>query len=466
MNGMAGTGKTTITHSVCTELDETCELGASFFCSRTMPECRQVKYIIPCLAYQLARFSHGFRNELVKALESDPDACGKAPKIQYEKLMVGPLTAVKDYLPTTFVVVIDALDECENDNAVGQILDLLLSSPDTMPIRYLVSSRPEKEIYGRMMRRAGARLVLHNLEPASVRNDIEAYMRDELMDISLTEPQWKAILMRCGVLFIYASTVCLYIKQGHEMKNLDETVRAIIEAASTPMSCGDEQTIDKLYTAILTNAFDKSKMSELNRTAAKTLLDAVICAAEPISLEVCANMLGLGNAERVDALLQPLRSVVNVAEKAKVVTTLHASFPDFLLSPHRSAWFFCDQKTRNTGLAEACLRIIITADPGFNICELSSSYRLDSEVEGLDQHVAKTIPPQLSYASRYWSKHLNLGEYRPELTNLVHDFFLSKLLVWMEVINLTGHIRRATSIIQDAEKWCTVSDVIQVNLLG
>ncbi|CCO33398.1 hypothetical protein BN14_07473 [Rhizoctonia solani AG-1 IB] len=455
MNGMAGTGKTTITHSVCTELDETCELGASFFCSRTIPECRQVKYIMPSIAYQLARFSPCFRDKLVEALERDPDACSRAPKIQYENLIIKSLVAAQAYLPTKFIVVIDALDECENDNAVGQILDLLLSSPDAMPIRYLVSSRPEKEIYGRMMRRAGPRLVLHNLEPASVRNNIEAYMRDELMDVPLTETQWKAILMRCGVLFIYASTVCLYIKQGHEMKNLDETVRAIIESASTPMSYGDEQTIDELYSIILTNAFDKSKMSEANKTAAKSLLDSVICGVEPTSLEVYAGMLGLGNAERADALLQPLRSVVNVTEKAKLVTTLHASFPDFLLSPDRSARFFCDRKSRNTEMAEACLRIIMAVNPGFNICQLSSSYRLDSEIEGLDEHVAKTVSAQLNYASRYWSKHLNLGEYRPELSNMVHDFFSSRLLVWMEVMNLTKHIDRATSIIQHAEKWCT-----------
>ncbi|CCO33399.1 Vegetative incompatibility protein HET-E-1 [Rhizoctonia solani AG-1 IB] len=455
MNGMAGTGKTTITHSVCTELDETFELGASFFCSRTMPECRQVKYIIPSIAYQLARFSYGFRNELVKALESDPDACGKAPKIQYEKLIAGPLAAVQAYLPKKFIVVIDALDECENDDAVGQILDLLLSSPNTLPVRYLVSSRPEPEIHDRMVSRAGARLVLHELEPASVHMDIEAYMRDELKDIPLTEPQWKAILLRCGVLFIYASTVCRYIRQGHKMKSLNEAVHAIIQSSSTPMAHGDQKTINGLYLTILTNAFDKSEMSEMDKARAKDLLDAVICAAEPITLGVYADMLGLGNAERVDALLQPLRSVVNVTEKTGLVATLHASFPDFMFSEDRSGRFFCDRKRQNIGMAQACLRIIMAAEPGFNICELSSSYKPDNEIEGLDEHVAKTISPQLNYASRYWSKHLNLGEYRPELINIVRDFFSSRLLLWMEVVNLIKHKHHATSIIQDAEKWCT-----------
>ncbi|CEL63511.1 hypothetical protein RSOLAG1IB_10819 [Rhizoctonia solani AG-1 IB] len=54
INRMAGTGKNTIAYTICSEFEKTCQLGASFFCSRTMPECRQVKNIIPSIAYQLA----------------------------------------------------------------------------------------------------------------------------------------------------------------------------------------------------------------------------------------------------------------------------------------------------------------------------------------------------------------------------------------------------------------------------
>ncbi|CAE6431497.1 unnamed protein product [Rhizoctonia solani] len=60
MNGMAGTGKTTISTTVCSILEKRHELGASFLCSRLLPECRNVKLILPTLAYQLARFSIPF----------------------------------------------------------------------------------------------------------------------------------------------------------------------------------------------------------------------------------------------------------------------------------------------------------------------------------------------------------------------------------------------------------------------
>ncbi|EUC53476.1 vegetative incompatibility protein HET-E-1, partial [Rhizoctonia solani AG-3 Rhs1AP] len=104
MNGMAGTGKTTIAYTVCTTLEQASALGASFFCSRIIPECRQVKHIIPTIAYQLARYSLPFRCALNQVLELNPDAHTRAPKIQYQKLLVEPLVQVQASLPSDFIV--------------------------------------------------------------------------------------------------------------------------------------------------------------------------------------------------------------------------------------------------------------------------------------------------------------------------------------------------------------------------
>ncbi|CAE6527848.1 unnamed protein product [Rhizoctonia solani] len=276
MNGMAGTGKTTIAYSVCAELDSTSRdadsavagdaksedvsmLGASFFCSRVIPECCQVKNIIPTIAYQLARYSIPFHYALHQVLESEHDICTAALNIQYQKLIVKPLTIMQRSLPDDFIVVIDALDECENANSLGDILDLLMSTPVSLPIRFLVSSRPEpainKRMEGRVHEQDNTLLVLHNLDADTVKSDIEVYMRSELKDIPLTETQWSAILERCGVLFIYASTTCRFIRQEHESSTLNEAVEAITGSASERMDCGDERTIDELSGECRTNTW-------------------------------------------------------------------------------------------------------------------------------------------------------------------------------------------------------------------
>ncbi|KAF8751673.1 NUC135 protein [Rhizoctonia solani] len=77
--------------------------------------------------------------------------------------------------------------------------------------------------------------------------------------------------------------------------------------------------------------------------------------------------------------------------------------------------------------------------------------------------VTHSISPGLAYACRYWTTHLTLGEHTNRLTGLVGGFFQSRLLLWMEVINLTKNIRYATSIIQSAEKSETYPNISQAS---
>ncbi|CAE6466827.1 unnamed protein product [Rhizoctonia solani] len=111
MNGMAGTGKTTIAYSFCEWLEKTNRLGASFFCSRISSTCRSLNKIVPTIAYQLARYSPAFSSTLCASLNSNPDAGTLNVMQQFEKLMQLPLSNVKGAMPDSVVIVIDALDD-------------------------------------------------------------------------------------------------------------------------------------------------------------------------------------------------------------------------------------------------------------------------------------------------------------------------------------------------------------------
>ncbi|KAF8752949.1 WD40 repeat-like protein [Rhizoctonia solani] len=406
---------------------------------------------------RLARFSAPFGRALDSVLKADPDVHRRNLKQQYEKLICEPLAKEIKSMPPDVIVVIDALDECEDPESVEQILDLLLSPDYKLPIRYLVSSRPEKEICARMAARTDGcedtPLVLHDLESEAVKADIAVYMRGELKNVPLSEDQWSEILEQCGVLFIYASTTCRFILQGHKSDTLDEVVTAIIESSFKPARGGNP--IDSLYLTILRSAFGQVDMSEADARRMRDLMETVICAVEPMKLETIASMLELRSVKHVHSLLQPLRSILNIAKGTGKVSTLHASFPDFILSHDRSSDFWCDRPGRHATMAEACLRIIGAAEPKVNICGLPSSYLLDTEVEDLDERVRRAISPGLAYACQHWSTHIGRGEYREALVGRVRTFFFDSLLLWMEVVNLLKKIRHSTGIIQQAEKWCT-----------
>ena len=66
LNGLAGTGKTTIAYTVAERCHEEGILGASFFCSRSDSDCNNPSMIFTTIAYQLGLFYPPYR-ELVRS---------------------------------------------------------------------------------------------------------------------------------------------------------------------------------------------------------------------------------------------------------------------------------------------------------------------------------------------------------------------------------------------------------------
>ena len=62
LNGLAGTGKSTIAQTIAERLFADGQLGASFFCSRDFEDRSNLKLIFPTLAVQLARKYPKFRS--------------------------------------------------------------------------------------------------------------------------------------------------------------------------------------------------------------------------------------------------------------------------------------------------------------------------------------------------------------------------------------------------------------------
>src|SRR5260221_6725970 len=73
LDGVAGTGKSTIAQTIANHYDETGELGASFFCSRDDAECSNVNLIFPTIAYQLAKFNLTFKKHVSEVISKDAD---------------------------------------------------------------------------------------------------------------------------------------------------------------------------------------------------------------------------------------------------------------------------------------------------------------------------------------------------------------------------------------------------------
>jgi Cdc6-like AAA superfamily ATPase len=108
LNGLAGTGKSTIAQTIAERVFADGRLGASFFCSRGFEDRSNLQLIFPTLAFQLAQKYPAFRSSLVPLLQSNPDVVHESLQDQMQKFLVEPLRSAD----ISTVIVIDALDEC------------------------------------------------------------------------------------------------------------------------------------------------------------------------------------------------------------------------------------------------------------------------------------------------------------------------------------------------------------------
>ena len=140
LNGLAGTGKSTIAQTTAECLFANGQLGASFFCSCDSKDRSNLHLIFPTLSFQLAHRYPDFRSILVPLLQSNPDIGYESLHSQMDRLIVTPLKEA-DILT---VVVIDTLDECTDEEPQSAILSVMGCFVEEIPnIKFFITGQPE-----------------------------------------------------------------------------------------------------------------------------------------------------------------------------------------------------------------------------------------------------------------------------------------------------------------------------------
>jgi Mrp family chromosome partitioning ATPase len=190
LSGMAGTGKSTIARTIAQLFASRGQLGASFFFKKGEGERGNASRFFTTIAVDLMAHEPGMLPVIQEALDKDSKIADKSPKDQFEKLILQPLLRIKQAQPPVLarVVVIDALDECEQETDIRAILQLLAQTKDIQPVplRVVVTSRPELHIrlgFKEMPNGTYQDLVLHEVSKSTIEHDIRLFLEHELGDI-------------------------------------------------------------------------------------------------------------------------------------------------------------------------------------------------------------------------------------------------------------------------------------------
>ena len=464
LNGLAGTGKSTIAQTVSERIFADGQLGASFFCSRDFEDRSDLHFIFPTLAFQLAHKFPKFRSILVPLLQSNPDVAHESLYRQMEKLIVEPLRSAD--VSTT--IVIDALDECKDEEPSSAILSMLARFVDRIPkVKFFITGRPEPRI------RTGFRLhmlveftavfVLHDVDPPLIDNDIRLFLKHELSELAQrrrlgswpSDENFNLLCSRAAGLFAYAAATVKFLDNNTRLPKHQLDVIVNLPECTAPEGrtrFSPKTSLDSLYTSILQTAFSEGDPEWYSKV--RSTIGAVVLVVNPLPPSGIAELVGLDPKE-VILFLTWVQSLLTLGEDPiQPVKPFHKSFPDFITDPSRctDTRFYISPGNIHLELAMNCLGMM---NEGLEQNLLSlPDYALNSEVKDLETRINDRISIALRYACRSWHSHLTRAEGDfTEVVSRLHVFLEEKFLAWLEVVSTIGAVGGAAVGLERVMSW-------------
>ncbi|KAF3927833.1 hypothetical protein ABW20_dc0102572 [Dactylellina cionopaga] len=467
LNGVAGTGKSTISRTVAQSFNDDGRLGASFFFKRGENERENASKFFTTIAAQLLRRIPGLIPHIRSAIDEEPEIAAKSLEKQFNSLVFQPLEKL-NLAPTSLVLVIDALDECEGDDSIRQVLYLLskIQELKTVQVRVFLTSRPELPIrlgFDHMSPGTHEGIVLQDVPPATIEHDISAFLKEEFSKIKLDfnraleyspesrlPPDWpgdesiQKLTKMAIPLFIFAATICRFIGDTLDW-NPKQRLATVLEYGTI----GEASQLDRTYLPVFRQLEVGCSQPQLKRFSQefKKIIGSIVILADPLSTSSLANLLGISK-EKIDGKLHRLHSVLSVPSDPKLpVRLLHLSFREFLVDSDKGSgdfWFWIDEKETHAMIATRCLKIL-SASIKENIC--SMEYPGMPKRELSSAKIDECLPVHVQYACRYWLYHLERSGKRIYDGDEVHTFLRIHFLHWLEALSLIGKMTGSIGLI-------------------
>jgi hypothetical protein len=470
LNGMAGTGKSTISRTVAHSRSKRGDLGASFFFKRGEMDRGKLNKVMSTLAHQLAFSIREAAFFIKKELDANPAIVGKSVKEQFQKLIQEPLSeaAASAKVLSPVVIVIDALDECDQEADIRLLINILSQAKTSLPhLRVFLTSRPELPIRLGFSEVQGSYqgLVLHEIPAQIVEHDIFVFLDDKFRQIrhefNLTvcderklPSDWPggSIVQRLAQmavpLFIFAATVCLFI--GDRNRNSPSIqLRKVLDYQSKGHVSQLDLTYGPVLRSLITGVSGDDKKQIINDF--KMIIGGIVMLADPLSARALSQLLEV-DPEVVDNRLDTLHSVLNIPPTRNApVRLLHLSFRDYLIKEESE--FQVNERYTHQSLAKHCLRMMRSALRK-NICGLSFPGIRRSSVDF--GQLEKRMPSQLQYACMHWAYHQTSGKPKLSDDKDVYGFLTTHFLHWLEAMSLLGRVKECLDALRSLARWVEV----------
>ena len=456
----AGTGKSTIALTMVEEWRA--EQCFDFFFSKD--STHKVQTLCVSLAKQIIGSCYGLKwDEYWAELSSVLSPSAQRVETLWNKLVYEPLRTCG--IHERHVVVVDALDECDQETR-AQLLKCLLnaciskSQPQT---RLLFTTRKEDDIRSILEMDAFHDAIL----PRSLRDseksqeDIERYIDYRLKEakVGVEMEQRRQLVGQCDGLFIFASLACDLL-QSECAEDQSRRLRDMIEEFTS---------LDTLYHRTLSQAV---KLSRYAQTHLMDILRVIVAAREPLSISAIAALLPM-KVDTVNTIVKKLGSILGSGDVDQSVYIFHATLKEFLL---RKSWtertdrlngsedmkeipnqYYIDKEEGERAMLKGCLSNVMADGLIFNICSLETSFLMNEDVIDMDDRICRCITDALQYSCLNWTSHLESISSDPEIMGWLEEFMNNQFLSWLEVLSVTKCVRFASKMLGVLIEWMRVS---------
>ncbi|RAH63984.1 uncharacterized protein BO66DRAFT_465757 [Aspergillus aculeatinus CBS 121060] len=440
MSGLAGTGKSTIARTVARKYDGQNRLGASFFFSVLHSDIKRTTSFVTTIARQLADADPSLRDEIKNSVRQRKDISNYSLEDQWRRLVLEPFSKIKlepGRLP--YVLVIDALDECETSGGIATILRLLAQTRmlESGKLRIFLTSRPETRIETRFddipqeKRRC---FKLHSIDAEIVSHDISVFLAHRFKIIAKKHHQGKdwpgsdtveLLTQKSGGLFIWAATACKFVGSDSRFSR-----QRLSHLLNDSISIDDPKSeLDKIYLTVL-----RSTVSERHTTEEKVFIYSIVrlilgtmaVLVSPLPYKTISNL-------DIHLNLRHLSAIVDLPEDDHLPPRLHhPTLREFILDEVRCTEqaFHVDKRQTHLTLAGCWVNIMsqswTCSPPGQGIFALDNPAVAVTDVSR--GQLEQWLPAGVRYACLYWVHHLQQSGAKIHKNDSI-DLFLRKHLL-------------------------------------
>jgi WD40 repeat protein len=453
LNGLAGTGKSTVARTIAYTYHKQKRLGASFFFSRGGGDVGHAGKFFTSIAVQLADNVPSLRRHIYDAVAVRSDIASLSFSDQWRELVLSPLSRLDGRpSPSSYVLLVDALDECDNEDDIRMILQLLTEARtlQTVRLQIFLTSRPEIPIrhsFCHMSEAEHEDFVLHNISPVIIDHDISIFLEYNLAAIRQERPLeagWPGEqVIRCLVrnasgLFIWAATACRFIREGKKRQVIKDRLSSVLQSNGSVTE--PEKHLNEIYITVLrhsipTDFLDKEKEELYSKL--RYILGSIVVLLSPLSPLSLSTLLHISD-EDIDETLEDLHAILDIPkEQIRPLHLHHPSFRDFLLNKDRCSdpKFWVDERQAHQTLADDCIQLMSNSLKQ-DVCRQRAAGTLVADVES--SQIEQCLPPEVRYACLYWIQHLQKSNAQLYDNDQVHQFLQVHLLHWLEALGWIG----------------------------